>query len=96
MEYQTQKYKLLPLLAAAYAYKFTADNLMTDYIRLKEEIRNGQVEALPEVNQSHVGFVLKMDSGIQMNISSSDQSSVLSSVHFSSFLCHLNKIVNLK
>jgi len=49
MEYQTQQYKLLPLLAAAYVYTFAGKHLKSEFNRLNVEIQNGQVEALPEV-----------------------------------------------
>jgi len=49
LDYQTQQYKLFPLLAAAYAYWFGGLKMRDIYFILDEEMRRGNTELLPEV-----------------------------------------------
>jgi len=49
LDYQTQQYKLFPLLASAYAYWFSGLKMRDTYFLLKYEIQQGNTELLPEV-----------------------------------------------
>ena len=49
LDYQTQQYKLLPLLAAAYAYWFSGLKMRDTYFLLNDQIQQGNTEFLPEV-----------------------------------------------
>lgn len=49
LDYQTQQYKLFPLLAAAYAYWFTGLRMRDTYFMLNYEIQQSNTELLPEV-----------------------------------------------
>ena len=49
LDYQTQQYKLLPLLATTYAFKFAAMGMSSIYSKISGEIDRGNLEALPQV-----------------------------------------------
>lgn len=49
MDYQTQQYKLFPLLATAYAYKFVGQYMNQVYHRITGDISQGDFSELPEV-----------------------------------------------
>jgi len=49
MEFQTQQYKLFPLLATAYAYWFAGQKLKRAYYTFQDELKNGSAASLPEV-----------------------------------------------
>jgi len=49
MEFQTQQYKLFPLLATAYAYWFAGQKLQRAYYTFQDELKNGSAASLPEV-----------------------------------------------
>jgi len=56
LDFQTQQYKLLPLLATAYAFRFTGLQMMKDYNRLTQEILSGNLGSLPELHASSSGL----------------------------------------
>jgi len=49
IEFQTQQYKLFPLLATAYAYWFAGQMLQKAYNALEDELKKGITASLPEV-----------------------------------------------
>ena len=49
MDYQTQQYKVLPLLASAYALRFANQYMLKVYIHVTREIAEGNLDSLPEV-----------------------------------------------
>ena len=49
MDYQTQQYKLLPLLATAYAMSFAGLYMMKKHVHVTIEIAEGNLDSLPEV-----------------------------------------------
>ena len=53
LDYQTQQYKLLPLLATTYAFKFAAMGMSSIYSKISGEIDRGNLEALPQVLWNH-------------------------------------------
>ena len=50
IDYQTQQYKLFPLIASAYAFLFSGAELREIYFRTNSEIQQGNVDMLPEVS----------------------------------------------
>ena len=51
MDYQTQQYKLLPMLASAYAFWFAGKEMRDIYFQINYEIQQGNTELLPEVRE---------------------------------------------
>ena len=51
IDYQTQQYKLFPLIASAYAFLFSGAELREIYFRTNSEIQQGNVDMLPEVSE---------------------------------------------
>ena len=49
LDYQTQQYKLLPLVASAYAYWVVGIHIRDLYFATNYEIQQGNTEMLPEV-----------------------------------------------
>lgn len=49
LDYQTQQYKLFPLLATAYAFHFVGAYIKTTYQRISGDISTGDLSELPEV-----------------------------------------------
>lgn len=49
MDFQTQQYKLLPQLAASYAFWFTGIQLFQMYYAFTADAQTGNTEGLPEV-----------------------------------------------
>jgi len=49
IEFQTQQYKLFPLLATSYAYWFVGQKLQKVYFAVQDELRRGITVSLPEV-----------------------------------------------
>ena len=49
LDYQTQQYKLFPMIATAYAFLFAGSRLREIYFATNSEIQEGNVEMLPEV-----------------------------------------------
>jgi len=56
IEFQTQRLKLLPQLAAAYALSFAARRIRTDYERIFANIKRGQTDELPELHATSSGL----------------------------------------
>jgi len=54
LDYQTQQYKLFPLLASAYAYWLSGLKMRETYFLLNYEIQQGNTDLLPEVTLSRV------------------------------------------
>lgn len=53
LDYQTQQYKLFPLLATAYAFTFVGQYMRQTYHRITEDINQGDFSEMPEVLTSH-------------------------------------------
>lgn len=49
LDFQTQQYKLFPLLATAYAFQFVGAYMKETYHRINEDIGQGDLSELPEV-----------------------------------------------
>jgi len=49
LDYQTQQFKLLPLLASAYALTQAGISMMQQYITYRAQMSEGKLEGLPEV-----------------------------------------------
>lgn len=49
LDYQTQQYKLFPLLATAYAFHFVGAYIKDTYQRISGDISTGDLSELPEV-----------------------------------------------
>lgn len=49
LDFQTQQYKLFPLLATAYAFHFVGAYMKETYHRINEDIGQGDLSELPEV-----------------------------------------------
>lgn len=49
LDYQTQQYKLFPLLATAYAFHFVGAYIKDTYHRISGDIHEGDLSELPEV-----------------------------------------------
>ena len=54
IEYQTQRKKLLPILATVYAFKFSFTKVWSIYKDVQAQIADGQYDMLPEVCGTHV------------------------------------------
>jgi len=50
LDYQTQQYKLFPVIATSLVYKFAAKWLWDKYAIVKSELERGDLVQLPEVN----------------------------------------------
>ncbi len=57
LDYQTQQYKLLPVLAMAYAFTFVGQYMRNTYHRISGDISEGDFSELPEVQtgRTHAG-----------------------------------------
>ncbi|RVE76628.1 hypothetical protein OJAV_G00010670 [Oryzias javanicus] len=56
LDYQTQQYKLFPLLATAYAFSFVGQYMTHTYQRINEEINQGNYSELPELHALSAGL----------------------------------------
>lgn len=56
LNYQTQQYKLLPLLAIAYAFHFTKTEMMKMYYNMKADLKAGNFSSLAEVHAASAGL----------------------------------------
>lgn len=54
IDYQTQQFKLFPLIATAYALLKAGQYMMRMFIQCRAEISEGNLESLPEVSQLFV------------------------------------------
>lgn len=50
LDYQTQQYKLFPVIATCLAYKFAAKWLWSKYLLVNVQLEQGDLNELPEVN----------------------------------------------
>ncbi|XP_028258756.1 peroxisomal acyl-coenzyme A oxidase 1 isoform X2 [Parambassis ranga] len=56
IDYQTQQYKLLPLLAMAYAFTFVGQYMKQTYLRITGDINQGDFSELPELHALSAGL----------------------------------------
>ncbi|XP_003391494.1 PREDICTED: peroxisomal acyl-coenzyme A oxidase 1-like, partial [Amphimedon queenslandica] len=56
LDYQTQQFKLFPLLASAYAMKFASQYMLKLYVGITGEIAEGNLESLPELHATSAGL----------------------------------------
>uniref|UniRef100_A0A3P9MI55 Acyl-coenzyme A oxidase n=1 Tax=Oryzias latipes TaxID=8090 RepID=A0A3P9MI55_ORYLA len=56
LDYQTQQYKLFPLLAMSYAFSFVGQYMTNTYQRINEEINRGNFTELPELHALSAGL----------------------------------------
>uniref|UniRef100_A0A672HU91 Acyl-coenzyme A oxidase n=1 Tax=Salarias fasciatus TaxID=181472 RepID=A0A672HU91_SALFA len=56
LEYQTQQYKLFPLLATAYAFTFVGQYMKNTYQRISGDISQGDFSELPELHALTAGL----------------------------------------
>ncbi|KAM9314154.1 peroxisomal acyl-coenzyme A oxidase 1 isoform 1-T1 [Pholidichthys leucotaenia] len=56
LDYQTQQYKLFPLLAMAYAFTFVGQYMRETYHRITEDINQGNFNELPELHALSAGL----------------------------------------
>ncbi|XP_015254595.1 PREDICTED: peroxisomal acyl-coenzyme A oxidase 1 isoform X1 [Cyprinodon variegatus] len=56
LDYQTQQYKLFPLLAMAYAFTFVGQYMTEIYHRISEDINRGDFSQLPELHALSAGL----------------------------------------
>lgn len=56
LDYQTQQYKLFPLLATAYAFWFVGDYMNRTYHRITGDINQGNLSELPELHALSAGL----------------------------------------
>ncbi|KAM4664617.1 peroxisomal acyl-coenzyme A oxidase 1 isoform 1-T1 [Discoglossus pictus] len=56
LDFQTQQYKLFPLLATAYAFNFVGSYMSTTYHRITGDIQQGDLSELPELHAFSAGL----------------------------------------
>ncbi|XP_023809978.1 peroxisomal acyl-coenzyme A oxidase 1 isoform X1 [Oryzias latipes] len=56
LDYQTQQYKLFPLLAMSYAFSFVGQYMTNTYQRINAEINRGNFTELPELHALSAGL----------------------------------------
>ncbi|KAM8946790.1 peroxisomal acyl-coenzyme A oxidase 1 isoform 1-T1 [Pelodytes ibericus] len=56
MDFQTQQYKLFPLLATAYAFQFVGSYMSQTYHRITGDIHQGNLSELPELHALSAGL----------------------------------------
>nr|QFF91504.1 acyl-CoA oxidase 1 isoform 1 [Potamotrygon motoro] len=56
LDYQTQQYKLFPLLATAYAFRFVGNFMRDMYQRITADINDGDYSQLPELHSLSAGL----------------------------------------
>ncbi|XP_021378180.1 peroxisomal acyl-coenzyme A oxidase 1-like [Mizuhopecten yessoensis] len=56
MDYQTQQYKLFPLLATAYAFHFTAQMVYGIYLQVTSQIEEGNLDQIGELHALSAGL----------------------------------------
>ncbi|XP_031207649.1 peroxisomal acyl-coenzyme A oxidase 1 isoform X1 [Mastomys coucha] len=56
LDFQTQQYKLFPLLATAYAFHFVGRYMKETYLRINESIGQGDLSELPELHALTAGL----------------------------------------
>lgn len=68
LDFQTQQFKLFPLLASAYAYWFAGLKMRETYFMLNYEIQQGNIESLPELHASSSGLKAFTSNGAMSGI----------------------------
>ena len=58
LDYQTQQFKLLPLLASTYALSFIGQYMLRLYAEMTGEIAEGKLDSLPEVSITTIYDIL--------------------------------------
>lgn len=56
MDYQTQQFRLLPLLASSYALSVTGIAMMMLFVQVRGQINEGNLESLPELHATSAGL----------------------------------------
>ncbi|XP_012369957.1 peroxisomal acyl-coenzyme A oxidase 1 isoform X2 [Octodon degus] len=56
LDFQTQQYKLFPILATAYAFQFVGKYMKDTYYRINESIGQGDLSELPELHALTAGL----------------------------------------
>ncbi|EHA99423.1 Peroxisomal acyl-coenzyme A oxidase 1 [Heterocephalus glaber] len=56
LDFQTQQYKLFPILATAYAFQFVGSYMKETYYRINESIGQGDLSELPELHALTAGL----------------------------------------
>uniref|UniRef100_UPI00398E9DBA peroxisomal acyl-coenzyme A oxidase 1 isoform X2 n=1 Tax=Pristiophorus japonicus TaxID=55135 RepID=UPI00398E9DBA len=56
LDYQTQQYKLFPLLATAYAFRFVGNFMRDTYHRITGDMNDGDYSQLPELHSLSAGL----------------------------------------
>jgi acyl-CoA oxidase len=56
LDFQTQQYKLLPILASCYAYWFSGLYIRLTYFQINYEIQQGNIDLLPELHAVSSGL----------------------------------------
>ncbi|XP_075908986.1 peroxisomal acyl-coenzyme A oxidase 1 isoform X3 [Petromyzon marinus] len=56
LDYQTQQYKLFPLLATAYAFQFVGAYMRATYMRISGDINQGDFREMPELHATSAGL----------------------------------------
>ena len=56
LDYQTQQYRLFPLLATAYSLQLAGKFMFSTYLEINEQIERGNLEALPELHALSAGL----------------------------------------
>ncbi|KAL1779375.1 peroxisomal acyl-coenzyme A oxidase 1 isoform X1 [Sigmodon hispidus] len=56
LDFQTQQYKLFPMLATAYAFHFVGRYMKETYLRINESIGHGDLSELPELHALTAGL----------------------------------------
>jgi hypothetical protein len=49
LDYQTQQYNLFPILATAFAFRFTGVHVINMFFKIQDDINLGNLDSLPEV-----------------------------------------------
>lgn len=68
LDYQTQQYKLFPLLASAYAFWFAGLKMRETYFMLNYEIQQGNTDSLPELHAISSGLKAFTSNGAMVGI----------------------------
>ncbi|XP_033726863.1 peroxisomal acyl-coenzyme A oxidase 1-like [Pecten maximus] len=56
IDYQTQQYKLFPLLATAYAFYFAGQAVQSSFLRISKEIEAGNLQQMPVLHALSAGL----------------------------------------
>ena len=56
LSFLTQQYKLFPLIATSYAFRFAGHNMMRMYVVAQAEMDEGNMDSLPELHATSAGL----------------------------------------